>query len=157
MQTATMAITCRMMRSARVCAALLILGCGALDPERDDRYTLRKVNGVALPAEVVNETTAAGRQHRVEVIAGFVSFFPRGTFRSGVTLRSTWTGPAGDTLSVMESSGAFEMLKDTVAQVRFRDGNGWQRTNYRIVNDGELLRAIQGFGGTLAVYDYHRP
>lgn len=157
MQTTMIAITWRMSRSAGVWAALLVTSCGVLDPERDDRYVLSKVNGNALPAEVVNETTQGGRQHRVEITGGFVSFYPRGTFRSGVTVRSSWTGPASDTSSTMEVSGSFEMLKDTAAQVRFRSVGGWERTNYRILENGQLLRAVQGFGGTLAAYDYRRP
>lgn len=139
-----------------MCVVLVALGCSAVDPESDDRYALSKVNGVTLPAEVVNETTADGRQHLVEIVSGHLAFYPRGTFRSRVALRSAWTNPVADTLSAVEFSGAFQMLKDTAAQVRYEDGGVWNRTNFRILESGQLLRAIQGFGGSLAAYDYRR-
>ena len=135
---------------------MFVTGCG-LDGDAGDRYTLTRVNGVGLPATVLTETLPDGRQHRIVVTGGTLSFYPRGTYRMSVVFESAWSNVAADSAIHQRREGAFTLLGDTAVQVRFRESGTWSRTNYRVLEGGDLLRAVQSVGGTdLAVYDYRR-
>lgn len=133
-----------------------LLGCSALEPGDRDKYVLTRVNGGDLPATIVDETLPDGRVHRVHITGGELTFFTRGTFETSIASRSEWSGPPADTVLNIERSGAFVMLGDTAVQVRFRQPTGSSRTTYRILEGGDLLRAIDVIAGTTFVYDYRR-
>lgn len=135
---------------------LALPGCSALEPGDRDNYVLARVQSNDLPATIVDETLPDGRVHRVRVTAGELTFFTRGTFETSIASRSEWPNAPADTLVKTQRSGAFVMLGDTAVQVRFRQMGGSSRTTYRILEGGDLLRAIDVIAGTTLVYDYRR-
>ena len=135
---------------------IALLGCSALEPGDRDKYVLTRVNGSDLPATIVDETLPDGRVHRVHVAAGELTFFTRGTFGNSIASRSEWSSAPADTVQNVERSGAFVMLGDTAVQVRFQQTGGSSRTTYRILEGGDLLRAVDVIAGTTLVYDFRR-
>lgn len=146
------------MRSSTLTPFLItaLLGCSALEPSDGDKYVLTRANGSDLPATIVDETLPDGRVHRVRVTGGELTFFTRGTFETSIASRSEWSSAPADTVLNIERSGAFVMLGDTAVQVRFQQTGGSSRTTYRILEGGDLLRAVDVIAGTTLVYDYRR-
>jgi hypothetical protein len=146
------------MRSLTLFALLLVGGCALFDVDDGDRYLLTRVNGVDLPVTLQQQTLPDGRTMMLIATSGRLTFYARGTYRMDVGVERRWTDATPDATFYVSREGAFTMLGDTAVQVRFRESGTWSRTNYRVLENGDLLRAVQGIAGTnLAVYDYRRP
>lgn len=147
-------------RVAHLAISLSLAGsatsCSDLGFGEGDSYALTALNGIALPAVASTQTMPDGSQRTVTVASGIVVFYPRGTFRTEIVVHVHASNVARDSVRLVRLAGAFEMLGDTAVTTRFRDTKAWNRTTYRILEKGNLLRAIQSVESPLAVYDYRR-
>lgn len=145
------------MRSLTLVALPFVAGCALFGSDEGDRYTLTRVNGVDLPVTLQQQTLPDGRTFELSATSGRLTFYSRGTYRMEVGVRRKWTDGTPDATFYIRREGAFSMLSDTAVQVRFRESGAWSRTNYRLLESGALLRAVQSVAGTnLRVYDFRR-
>ena len=145
------------MRSLTLVALPFVAGCALFGSDEGDRYTLTRVNGVDLPVTLQQQTLPDGRTFMLVATSGRLTFYARGTYRMDVGVQRRWVDGTPDATFYTTREGAFTMLSDTAVQVRFRESGTWSRTNYRVLESGALLRAVQSVSGTnLLVYDYRR-
>lgn len=145
------------MRSLTALALLFAAGCSVFEADADEVYTLRRVNGLELPVSLQQGATSDGRTFQLVATSGRLTFYTRGTYRMEVSIQRRWSDGSPDATFYIRRHGAFTMLSDTAVQVRFRESGAWDRTNYRRLESGNLLRATQNIAGTsLLVYDYRR-
>ena len=145
------------MRSLTLCALIFAAGCAVFGSDEGDRYTLARVNGADLPVTLQQQTLPDGRTFVLIATSGRLTLYSRGTYRMEVGVQRQWADGTPDATFYVRREGAFSMLSDTAVQVRFRESGTWNRTNYRVLESGALLRAVQSVAGTnLRVYDFRR-
>jgi len=135
-------------------SAIWIFGCSSFGPSDTRVYSLSRVNGHPLPANLYEIEMYGGGTTGIRWDGGTLTLGPGSRFRREFVGHRTWNGVATDTIAVETESGGF-LQSDSTVVIVYSDGAGGHRWIYRLSPDGKVLTGIEDYATlTLVRYEF---